>query len=105
MRRCGIARRQQIGKEDGERALARSVWSNQAPRPVAVRVVKAICDLRKGAADGGRDEIAVERIRRTCIAIEVHRALKAATDLDQAQETRRIFAVDHWSRVSAAGDS
>ena len=101
----GTAPRQQIGQEDGERALARSIGTYQAPRPVAGRVSEPVGDLREGAANRRRDEIPVESIRRSRIAVEVHRAPKAALDLDAVHETRRFLAGVHRPRFSTDRES
>ena len=99
------AARQQVCQEDGERALAGPVGAYQAPRPVAGLVIEPVGDLREGAADRRRDDVAVEGIRRPRVAVEVDRAPEAALDLDEAREIGRFLVGVHRHAASTDHES
>ena len=87
--------RQVIGEEDGERALARPVRSHQAPGAVALRTLKTVVDLGQGLVGGRREHVALQGAPRPRVALQVHRALKAAAHVDEVQKRLRTGRRSH----------
>ena len=79
-----------VGQEDGERALARPVRSDQAPGPLTLRPFQTVRDLRQCPVRGRREHVPVQGVLRARIALQVDRALKTMPHADQLRERRRM---------------